>query len=73
VNSANSGRLDSAVASARAAAIEAIEANREALVELSRFIHAHPEIAMQEVQASQACADFLRERGFAVQKPAAGF
>ena len=35
---------------------------------LSKFIHANPEIAMEEVKASAACADFLAERGFAVER-----
>lgn len=52
--------------------IEAVESQRDALISLSKEIHANPEIAMQEVQASQACADFLEDRGFAVEKPVAG-
>lgn len=59
------------VAAARNAAMAAIETDRDRLVDLSRFIHANPEIAMQERKASQACADFLQTRGFAVQKPVA--
>lgn len=54
--------------SLRAEVVAAIEAEREHLIELSRFIHRHPEIAMQEFAASQACAEFLAARGFAVDR-----
>lgn len=47
---------------------EAIDRERDALVALSKFIHAHPEVALQEVEASAACAAFLEERGFAVAR-----
>ena len=60
------------VETARRAALAAIDAARDDLVELSRFIHDHPEVAMQEVQASAACADFLADRGFAVERGVAG-
>ena len=53
---------------ARRAAIDAIDAARNDLVVLSKSIHANPEIAMQEVAASAACADFLADRGFAVAR-----
>ncbi len=56
----------------RRTVIAAIESQREALISLSKEIHANPEIAMQEFRASKACADFLQERGFAVEKPVAG-
>jgi amidohydrolase len=59
---------DPAIAAARQAAIEAIDAAATDLIELSKFIHDHPEIAMEEVQASAACAEFLSERGFAVER-----
>ena len=53
---------------ARRAAIAAIDDARNDLVALSKSIHANPEIAMQEVAASAACADFLADRGFAVAR-----
>jgi metal-dependent amidase/aminoacylase/carboxypeptidase family protein len=55
-------------AALRQVVIEAIERERDALVDLSRFIHAHPEIALQEVRSSRACADFLEDRGFIVER-----
>ena len=57
---------------ARQAALDAIEAAAGDLVTLSRFIHDHPEPALEEVQASAACADFLASRGFAVERGVAG-
>jgi amidohydrolase len=53
---------------ARFKIIESIDAAARDLVGLSKFIHSNPEIAMQEVKASAACADFLRERGFTVER-----
>jgi metal-dependent amidase/aminoacylase/carboxypeptidase family protein len=52
------------VAAARNAAIAAIDEATSELVTLSKFIHANPEIAMQEAKCSAACADFLEARGF---------
>jgi amidohydrolase len=56
----------------RQAALDAIESAAGDLVALSRFIHDHPEPALEEVQASAACADFLASRGFSVERGAAG-
>jgi amidohydrolase len=53
---------------ARAAALAAVDAAADSLVRLSKFIHANPEIALEEVKASAACAEFLEERGFAVER-----
>ena len=63
---------ETATETARQAAIAAIDAAAEGLVRLSKFIHANPEVALEEVKASAACADFLDERGFAVEKAVAG-
>jgi len=63
---------ENATETARQAAIAAIDAAAESLVRLSTFIHANPEVALEEVKASAACADFLDERGFAVEKSVAG-
>ena len=59
-------------AKARAAAVRAIDDAAGDLVGLSKFIHANPEIAMEEVRSSAACADFLEARGFAVERGVAG-
>jgi amidohydrolase len=60
------------LAFARSIATQAIDESANELVELSRFIHANPEIALQEVRASAACAEFLEARGFAVERAIAG-
>lgn len=57
---------------AHAAARDAIDAARDELIELSRYIHQHPEPAMQEKLASAASAAFLEKHGFAVEYPTAG-
>lgn len=59
---------DVSVESARQAVIAAIDAAKDDLITLSKFIHDHPEIAMEEKEASAACADFLAKRGFAVTR-----
>lgn len=60
------------IESARVAAIAAIDRDAESLKSLSRFIHANPEPALEEMKASKACADFLEERGFGVERGVAG-
>ena len=57
---------------AREAVITTIDCERDALVSLSKEIHANPEIAMEEFRASAACAAYLEGQGFAVEKPIAG-
>ncbi|MCC6315050.1 MAG: M20 family metallopeptidase, partial [Thermomicrobiales bacterium] len=59
---------EASVETARQAALAAIDAAADSLVRLSRFIHSHPEIALQEYESSAACAEFLEERGFAVER-----
>ena len=53
---------------AQAAAVRAIDDAADDLIALSKFIHDNPEIAMDEVRSSAACADFLEERGFTVER-----
>lgn len=66
---ANATILDEkTLSAAREAAIAAIDAQADALIELSRYIHSNPEIAMQEVKGSKAAADFLEARGFKVER-----
>jgi amidohydrolase len=48
--------------------IDRIDREADALIELSKFIHSHPEIAMQEIESSAACARFVEERGFDVER-----
>jgi amidohydrolase len=49
---------------------EAVEANRDAILELSHRIHANPEPAFEEHQASAWIADVLRKHGYEVEHPA---
>ncbi len=48
--------------------INRIDAEADSLIRLSKFIHANPEIAMEEVKASAACAEFVEERGFVTER-----
>lgn len=57
---------------ARSAAIDAIDRAAPELIALSRFIHNNPEVALEEVRSSAACADFLETRGFRVERGIAG-
>lgn len=60
------------IEAAHAAAVSAIDQDADALKSLSRYIHANPEPALEEVKASKACADFLDARGFTVVRHVAG-
>jgi amidohydrolase len=51
---------------------EAIEREREHLVEVSETIRLNPELGYEEYMASQLLADQLREAGFEVEKPYKG-
>ncbi|HYP58890.1 MAG TPA: M20 family metallopeptidase [Thermomicrobiales bacterium] len=51
--------------------VDRIDREAGALIELSKFIHSHPEVAMEEVQSSAACAKFVEDRGFMVKRGAA--
>ena len=57
---------------AKAAVVAAVDAIAADLVELSHWVHAHPEIAFQEHESSRHIAAFLAARGFAVEQPFAG-
>lgn len=56
------------VETAKQAAVAAIDAAADSLIRLSKFIHSHPEIALEEYESSAACAEFLEERGFALER-----
>ena len=49
---------------------DAVLAAWDEIIELSHRIHAHPETAFEEVQASAWVAEALRRHGFAVEHPA---
>jgi amidohydrolase len=54
--------------SLRERAVAVIDENADAIVSLSKYIHANPEIAMQEFKSSKACADMLEHFGFTVER-----
>ncbi len=57
-----------AEAALRAKVLRAIDDATGDILAVSRFIHAHPEIAMQEVVSSKAVADMLEQYGFATTR-----
>src|SRR3981081_4930536 len=56
------------IAALRKPALHAIDQRRDALFDLSRAIHANPEIAYEERQAASRLAEFLEKDGFKVQR-----
>lgn len=52
----------------RATVVQAIDDAAGDILAVSRFIHAHPEVAMEEVASAKAVADTLERYGFAVQR-----
>ncbi len=56
----------------RESVVAVIDENADAIVSLSKYIHANPEIAMQEFKSSAACADLLEHFGFSVERGVAG-
>jgi amidohydrolase len=48
----------------------AVEAHRDEIVELSRRIHANPEVAFEEVQAAAWVAEAIARHGYSVEHPA---
>jgi amidohydrolase len=52
----------------RTRVVEAIDRAAGELMTLSKYIHSNPEPALEEVKASAACASFLQERGFTVER-----
>ncbi len=50
----------------------AIEASRQALFDLSRDVHAHPELNYEEYYSSDALAVFLEQRNFQVERGIGG-
>jgi amidohydrolase len=51
---------------------ERVDGERDALVELSARIHAHPELKFEEHRAASWVADYLESAGFAVERGAFG-
>ncbi|MEO2168465.1 MAG: amidohydrolase [bacterium] len=57
---------------AKAAAVDAIDAMRTALIALSRDIHAHPELAFAEHHAARVLTEALEAQGLPVEREAYG-
>ena len=51
---------------------QAIDANREELVDISLDIHAHPELNFQEHHAAKLLSDTLEHHGFKVERGVGG-
>jgi amidohydrolase len=58
--------------SANQRVVSAIEGARSDLVDLSHFIHAHPELGYEEFESSAALADAAERWGFDVERGSAG-
>jgi amidohydrolase len=58
--------------SANQQVVKAIEGARSELVELSHFIHAHPELGYEEFESSAALANAAERWGFEVERGSAG-
>jgi metal-dependent amidase/aminoacylase/carboxypeptidase family protein len=52
--------------------IDAIDANRDKIIEVAETIRVNPELGYEEVMASQLIASNIREQGYEVEKPLAG-
>jgi amidohydrolase len=53
----------------KARVVDEVEAQRDALVDLSRRIHDNPETGFQEEKASRWLCEYLESRGFRVERP----
>lgn len=51
---------------------EAIASELPALIELSEWLHDHPETAWEEYKSAARCAEFLKDRGFEVESQFVG-
>ncbi|MEW9514925.1 amidohydrolase [Streptomyces bacillaris] len=65
-------RADERLDALKAAVRDTVMKNAEALVALSRRIHADPETAFEEHRSAALCAQLLAARGFEVTAPAHG-
>ena len=59
-------------AGAKEAANSSVDGDLDRLIELSHTIHAHPELAFEEVRATEWTSNMLAGRGFAVTGKVAG-
>ncbi|HEX3722846.1 MAG TPA: M20 family metallopeptidase [Nitrolancea sp.] len=52
--------------------IDAIDANRDRIIEVAETIRVNPELGYEEVMASQLIASNIRDQGYEVEKPLGG-
>jgi len=64
--------MTDAIDAAKQRARAAVDAARDELIRISREIHAHPELALNEHHAVAQLVPFLERAGFKVQRPAYG-
>ncbi|CAN5356107.1 M20 family metallopeptidase [soil metagenome] len=53
-------------------ALATIEEYAPPLIEISKFIHANPELGLEEFKSSKACMEFLEAQGFTIERNVAG-
>ncbi|MBP3089134.1 M20 family peptidase [Corynebacterium sp. sy017] len=53
-------------------AAEKVKQELYLLVELSEWLHAHPEVAWQEYESSTRCTEYLRQKGFSIEEKYVG-
>jgi metal-dependent amidase/aminoacylase/carboxypeptidase family protein len=63
---------DRAETALREKVVGAIDDATGDILAVSRFIHAHPEVAMEEYESSKAVADMLEQYGFGTARGIAG-
>lgn len=64
--------MTEAVSGYRTRALSTIEEYAPPLIEVSKFIHANPELGLEEFKSSKACMDFLESQGFTIERNSAG-
>jgi amidohydrolase len=64
--------MTDAVTGYRNRAISTVEEYAPPLIEVSKFIHANPELGLEEFKSSKACMEFLEAQGFTIERNSAG-
>ena len=64
--------MNSTVENVKTSSLEAVEAIRPELIQLSKKIHQHPEVKFEEHKASRWLSEAAEDAGFRVERPIAG-
>jgi len=64
--------MNSTVENVKTSSLEAVEAIRPELIQLSKKIHQHPEVKFEEQKASRWLSEAAEDAGFRVERPIAG-